>query len=512
LLLLASAGTLIRFELTRRRKLETSLRYEKDLFTTLMDTVPACICFKDMESRFLRINAALGRRLGVPDLAEAIGKSDTDYYAPEYAKKALSDEKQVLQTGRGVIDKEQQAVLKDGREMWVTYSKLPIVDHNGSIAGTYGISRDITLEKRADQALESANSTLANRNGELELRNRESTLLGEMGELLQGCVNEAEAETILSKFAPDLFPTLPGSLCTMKASRNLLERRVGWGDVTALAPLFTPDDCLALRTGQRYGSGDSNGRIRCPHIAGTFTGSFVCIPMMAHGETLGVLHLIRLSGKALDKTELRLAAIVAEQMSLSIANLRLHEALKAQSIRDPLTGLFNRRYLEESMDREFHRADRAGSTIAAIMLDLDHFKRFNDTFGHDGGDAVLKEFSALLLTRTRKEDIVCRYGGEEFLIVLPGATLEDARIRAGELLEAIRKLSVVSRGRELGPVSASMGVALYPEQGSTIGSLIRAADNALYRAKTRGRDCVVLAKTNSEAAGTEKPQVSDSKL
>jgi diguanylate cyclase (GGDEF)-like protein len=149
--------------------------------------------------------------------------------------------------------------------------------------------------------------------------------------------------------------------------------------------------------------------------------------------------------------------------------------------------------MEESFERELGRAGRDGSTIGLIMLDLDHFKQFNDTFGHDGGDAVLKEFSEFLLARTRKEDLVCRYGGEEFLIVLPGASLEDTLHRAESLLAAIRDIAVILRGRELGPVSASMGVALYPYHGETVRSLIRAADDALYRAKERGRDCVILA-------------------
>jgi diguanylate cyclase (GGDEF)-like protein len=215
--------------------------------------------------------------------------------------------------------------------------------------------------------------------------------------------------------------------------------------------------------------------------------------MMAQGETLGVLHLIRLDGQDLDESQLRLATMVAERIGLATANLRLREVLKAQSIRDPLTGLFNRRYMEESFERELHRANRDGSTIGAIMLDLDHFKQFNDIFGHDGGDVILKEFSELLLARTRKEDIVCRYGGEEFLIILPGASQADTQSRAESLLGAVRNIAVSSRGRELGPISASVGVAVYPKHGNTMASLIGAADEALYEAKARGRDCVILA-------------------
>jgi diguanylate cyclase (GGDEF)-like protein/PAS domain S-box-containing protein len=493
LLLLAAASVVIRLDGRRRRKLETALQYEKDLFTTLMDTLPDRVYFKDAESRFLRINAAKGRRLGLANVAEAIGKSDADFYSPEQAERARADEKEVLQTGRALIDKEELETSIGGRKEWVMSSKLPMVDSDGAVVGTFGISRDITASKRAEQELESANSKLTGWNDQLELRNRKSMLLGEMGELIQTCVNEEESERILSRFAIDLWPALPGALSMINASRSSVEIAARWGDSTVLAAVFSPEDCWALRRGRPHGSALSYGQIRCGHIEPGFTGAFVCVPVMAHGEVLGILHLLRLDGQDLDESELRLAKTNAERMGLAIANLRLREALKAQSIRDPLTGLFNRRYMEETFERELYRADRDGNTIGTIMLDLDHFKQFNDTFGHDGGDAVLTEFSQLLLARTRKEDIVCRYGGEEFLIVLPGASLDDTHYRAESLLAAIRNIAVVSRGRELGHVSASMGVALYPDHGNTMGLLIRAADDALYQAKAQGRDRVVLA-------------------
>jgi two-component system cell cycle response regulator len=181
------------------------------------------------------------------------------------------------------------------------------------------------------------------------------------------------------------------------------------------------------------------------------------------------------------------------------------QELKAEAARDPLTGLFNRRYMEATFERDLHRAVREGSTIGIIMLDVDHFKQFNDTFGHDGGDTILKELSALLLARTREEDIVCRYGGEEFLIVLPGASLDDTRGRAEGLLAAIRSMAVSLHGREVKSNSASIGVAAYPKNGDTVGSLIRAADEALYQAKTHGRDCARVAAAQA-VPGVRNPQ------
>ena len=335
LLLLGAASALIRFDGRRRRKLETELRHEKDLFTTLMDTVPASVYFKDAESRFQRVNAAMGRRLGLSDVAEAIGKSDADFFDSEHATDARADEEEVFQTGRALIEKEELETAIGGSKTWVMSSKLPMVDRDGTIVGTFGISRDITASKRAEQQLENANSELTGRNDELERRNRESILLGEMGELFQTCVNETEAAKILSKFAGDLCPGLSGAFSMIKASRNSVELRAKWGDWTELAPVFLPEDCWALRRGRTHGSGSANGRIKCAHIAQSFTGAFVCIPVIAHGEALGVLHLLRRNRPEIDEPELRIAKMIAERMGLAVANLRLREALKAQSIRDP---------------------------------------------------------------------------------------------------------------------------------------------------------------------------------
>jgi diguanylate cyclase (GGDEF)-like protein len=168
------------------------------------------------------------------------------------------------------------------------------------------------------------------------------------------------------------------------------------------------------------------------------------------------------------------------------------EELRLQAIRDPLTGLFNRRYMEESLERELHRAARNGLPLGAIMIDLDHFKRFNDTWGHEAGDAVLREVGRVLKDCARGEDIPCRYGGEELTLILTCATLEVAWVRAQQFRQATNCLEVWHDGRPLGGVTVSAGVAAFPENGLTAAEILRAADEALYQAKARGRDHVVV--------------------
>jgi diguanylate cyclase (GGDEF)-like protein len=196
----------------------------------------------------------------------------------------------------------------------------------------------------------------------------------------------------------------------------------------------------------------------------------------------------------------RLAATAAEHIALALANLNLRETLRHQAVRDPLTGLFNRRYLEETLERELRRAERRSLPLAVIMLDIDHFKRFNDTFGHDAGDALLPEVGSYLRTHVRPEDIACRYGGEEFTLILPDAPLEPTLRRVDELRQGIARLGIAHRGQPLGTVTISMGVAVFPAHGTSPDALLRVADRALYRAKEQGRDCACVASPASGAA------------
>lgn len=217
--------------------------------------------------------------------------------------------------------------------------------------------------------------------------------------------------------------------------------------------------------------------------------------MTAQGEVMGVLHL-RYNPLAADRATLlneRLAVIFAEHIALALVNLKLRETLRNQSIRDPLTGLFNRRYMDETLDREILRAKRNEHPLAVIMLDLDHFKNFNDTFGHDAGDLILREVSALLKKYVRGGDIVCRYGGEEFTIIAPEISLEIVLPRVEALRLGIKQLNVRHRGQPLGTITMSFGVAMFPEHGADGETLLRAADRALYCAKDEGRDRVVVA-------------------
>ncbi len=384
---------------------------------------------------------------------------------------------------------ELRVLTQDGAEVWLGQS-AQLVFEAGQITGFYIVARDITAQRQAEAALRAANEQLKYSLTELEEYNREIALLNQLGEYLQSCADVSEAYEVIGQLAGQLFAEIAGALCVISASLNVVEVVAQWGGAVTTQLVFAPDDCWALRRGRGHLSDPQSVEPACRHVTGD-AATHLCIPLIAQSDTLGVLYL-RQPAPLLSEAKQQFAQTVADNISLALASLKLRETLRNQSIRDPLTGLFNRRYMEESLNRELHRAARDRYPVSIIMLDLDHFKRFNDTFGHVGGDALLRALGALLEHETRSADIACRYGGEEFTLILPEASLEVAAHRAEWLREAVKQLHVQHDGQSLGEVTLSLGVSAFPTHGLTGDSLLKAADGALYRAKREGRDRVIV--------------------
>jgi diguanylate cyclase (GGDEF)-like protein len=317
-----------------------------------------------------------------------------------------------------------------------------------------------------------------------------------MAEVLQACITEDEAYVVVARFAGELFAEESGAVYVTGAAHGLAEPRALWGGLApAEARPFKPEECWALRRGRLHAVADTAGGVVCEHVPRPLPGASLCVPLTAQGEPLGILYLGARGGAAggLGEDRQQLAQTVAEQLGLAAANLKLRETLRNQSIRDPLTGLFNRRYMEETLERELRRAERNQRPLCVAMLDLDDFKALNDGFGHEAGDHLLAEVGRLLRGGVRGGDVVCRYGGEEFVLILPEAGAEDGFRRVEQLREASRHLSVTYRGRSIGAPTFSGGLAVFPVHGATVEDLLRAADAALYEAKHGGRDRLVRA-------------------
>lgn len=376
----------------------------------------------------------------------------------------------------------------EGIQAWF---KMMAVKLNDGFIVTF---RNITEDKQAEATLQQANDKLIRWVEELKQRNREMALLGEMNELLQACETLEEAYKAIGLKLPQLFPSCSGGLAAIDSFKNRVETVATWGKLPGSKPWFAPHECWALRRGRSHRVDNSPFSLFCDHFhPHPSPVESLCIPMMAQGEISGLLYLISSHPGRLSEAKQQLARTVSEQIALALANIKLRETLHTQSIRDSLTGLFNRRYLEETLERELQRAHRQNQSVGIVMIDIDHFKNFNDTFGHDAGDAVLRQVGELLMKNIRGSDIACRYGGEELTLILPDATLSETYRRAEQIREAIKNLVLEHRGELLGIITASLGIACYPTAGITGDDLIRAADMALYRAKALGRDRVITA-------------------
>lgn len=365
------------------------------------------------------------------------------------------------------------------------------------------LQEELTERRKAENALQESNLKLVQSLSQLEQRNLELTYLTEMGELIQACLTMEEAFSISSRFLKKIFPKESGALFLSGKSVNIVEAVVVWGESLKGELVFSRDDCWAYRKGhihiiEKSGSGDI-----CRHLNNEDITSYICIPMMAQGNAIGMLHLQRnlINQDIKEESEdlwlcdkKRLMTAVAEHLSLAFANLKLQETLRQQAVHDSLTGLYNRRYMMDMLEREVRRAVRSQTSVGVIMLDLDHFKNINDNYGHECGDVVLLEIGRFLQTHVRQEDIVCRYGGEEFIVIMPGTALDVCKNRARSLWEGIKNIQIQVEGYTISHLSASIGIAMSSNENTTDASeLLRMADAALYKAKEKGRDTIVIA-------------------
>ncbi|MDB5810717.1 MAG: hypothetical protein JWN94_2839 [Betaproteobacteria bacterium] len=389
------------------------------------------------------------------------------------------------------------ADLKDTQDKLLTYGRgleTLIAERTAELAQEKS-NLEVKVEERTAD-LRRANHELKTQAAELSRRNQEISLFSKMNDFLQTSTTEAEAYAVISDVVTQLFPEDSGAVFVLSASRSMLEAAAVWGPLPPANVIFPPNECWGHRRGQAHVA--LNNERQCPHVNDD-GHMYVCLPLLAQGETLGVLHILDGAAKngPADEARMhdksRLAKILADNIGLGIANLKLRESMRSLSIRDPLTDLFNRRYMEEALGQELHRSKRADLQLAVIMIDIDHFKSYNDNFGHDAGDAVLRALGAFLKKHVRGSDVACRYGGEEFILILSPVTVEGARQRAEKIREGAALLSVTHANRDLGAITISLGVATFPDHADAATAIIKAADVALYQAKRGGRNQVVLA-------------------
>jgi diguanylate cyclase (GGDEF)-like protein len=323
---------------------------------------------------------------------------------------------------------------------------------------------------------------------EAVLARREVEILFDMADTLQSAAGYDDAQSVLRATASRLLPQLSGKLYVFNNSRDRLDLLAEWGDEERLLNPISPSTCWALKRGKAHFNESAPGALRCDHFESA--RDTLEMPMMARGEVYGLLSFSSGSGAAAGAAELKEAtkiiSALADAMSLALSNLSLREKLRNQALRDPLTGLYNRRYMEDMLDRFVRLSARNESPLAVVMIDLDHFKRLNDQHGHLLGDAVLRAVAGTISGALRETDVACRYGGEELIVLLPDCDIDSAAAKAEDIRLRIEELS----GAHGVDISASLGVAAIPSAASTVAELVKAADTALYEAKSAGRNCV----------------------
>ena len=411
---------------------------------------------------------------------------------PEDRQKVNHTIDQALLLGMEFWSKEYRFQRKDGTYADIMDRGYILRDDRGHPYRMIGAMLDITERKYMESTLLQANEQMRLVLIELQLRNHETALLNEMSRLLQACQSFEEAYRVVTDFASRIFPHTTGALYLLNTARTVVTAKTSWGNLAAIGRAFVSNDCLALRRGLTHPLGKDQALTRCLHLTEPLPVVSICLPIQIQSEVLGVFHIQSQEEEYLDETKQQIAYVIVEQTGMALSNLGLREALREQSIRDPLTGLYNRRYMEEALKQHLSRVTRHLHPLGIIMIDLDHFKYFNDTYGHAVGDELLRTIGQFLKGCIRNEDIACRYGGEEFILIMPEVSLEKVQQRAEDLRQGAKQL-LVGDGLFHDPISLSIGIAMYPVHGQTIEGILKSADSALYKAKQEGRDRVVIA-------------------
>jgi diguanylate cyclase (GGDEF)-like protein/PAS domain S-box-containing protein len=468
-------------DITERVRVENALLHSEAQFRGLFEQAAVGIAIIALSGQYIAVNQRFGDLLGYSK-EELLQKTCLEITYPEDREINCDLNRKLLEKG-GSFSLEKRYLRADNSLIWVNLTASAIRNPDGEPMYLISIIEDISERKQALQALQESIETL-------EQRNRDMSLLSQMSDFLQACLTLEEAYQVISDRIPALFPHCHGGLFLRLPDSNLVELAVKWEESVSSQNLFSLEDCWSLRRGQpHYINSDSSG-LFCPHIICESLADSLCIPMTSQGQAIGLLYLNSSSKGYLNESKRQFAETVAENLSLCLGNLQLRVSLQEQSIRDSLTNLYNYRYLKESLEREIRLANRKAHPIGIIMIDVDHFRDFNNTFGHDAGNVVLQAVGNFLLSQIRNVDIACRYGGEEFLLILPEMPFDYLCQRAEQIRLGVKQLSLTFQQQDLPAITVSIGIASYPEHGNNGEDLIRVADLALYQAKNNGRDCV----------------------
>ncbi len=433
------------------------------------------------------------------------------------------DEKKAAEEIAGLLSELEQAELSALAEQQTPPGKATrailwiLAAGSGLIAGAFAVSFFRSRHEAAahrlgsseaggtrpqEESLRLTNEQLLKSIVQLQHRASELVKLHRTSDLLHSSITAIEVYRVVAQSMPEVLPSLGGAMLLLDSSHAQMHNVATWGEIPPGQATIPVEECWALRRGREYISNGHEPGLECVHPCRPEARGFACLPLIAHGQTFGVLHLeepptlpiepVPFRDRLPDST-LQTAMTVADQIALALASLKNRETLQQQAARDPLTQLFSRGYMESELERQLRRAARNGRTVAVALLGLDHFKRFNESLGLAAGDSMLRNVGSLIADRVRREDTTCRFGGDQFALILPEASLETMRERSEALRRQVKQVKVQVRQEFLGAVTLSAGVAAFPEHGDSAEAILRAAGRALHKAKSEGRDRVAVA-------------------
>lgn len=466
------------------------LEENEERLSTIQENAPIGMAIISLDGKFLHVNNALSDILGYRK-SELEHLNIQDIIYPEDKIIDLNYEKRILDSSHHSFQYEIRLIHKNNQLIWVLKNRSLIQDKNNQPSYFIAQFLDITEQKNNDKKMLALNEETKIMLDNLQQHENDMVLTTKMNTMLQTCNEAREAYLIVSLSAQKLFKNLSGGLSIFNLSNNSMQTVEQWGTDQILMSSFSVDDCWALREGHTYMIDDPHKDLTCSHYKGIPEKS-ICLPLIVQNGIIGILHLHSSEKKIISPYQQQLADSFNDVIRLALANLQLRQELQSQATRDPLTGLYNRRYLHDTLSRELQLAMRNKNTLCVAMIDLDHFKYFNDSYGHNAGDKVLKSLSEHLNLYFRGTDIVCRYGGEEFIVVMINNQINDAFLRLDQFRNQIRKEHIGVNGNSYPFPTISVGIAEAPRNGINEDDIIKAADKALYAAKNHGRNCVEL--------------------
>lgn len=467
----------------------SDLKRSEANFRNTLENAPIGMAIVSPEGKCIHANQTLQDILGYSD-AELGSKNMLEITYHDDVSMTKDAMSKLIQSKLRISHLEKRYIRKDGSIIWAMESSSLIRNDQGQPVNFITQMKDVSDRIQNEEKMRQLNEKTMETLNELKVLEHDENLLNKLNRSLQVCVTGEEAYPRINIIAQDIFPELNGGLSVFNKSANQMETVIQWGPEQLLPKVFLPMDCFAIREANTNLVDDPQKAVPCNHYITPPQGGYIALPLMVQNELIGVIHLLAPKGKKLTQHQQDMATSFGNIVKLALANINLRASLSELTLHDPLTNLYNRRYLNEFLSRELIRIAREKNILCVAMLDIDNFKKFNDTYGHLAGDEVLKLIGQLLTKNFRESDISFRFGGEEFVVVLMNITLDNAVNKMDQFREQLKNTMAYYKDRPLPGVTISIGIAEAPQHGATIEEIIKAADHALYAAKEAGKDRV----------------------